>query len=84
MAWGGVPLVKGRGQPLGDGEGIGGHIRTCTRGSIGGRAGAAGAFFGEGAVRHWKGGRPPPPLQGAQAVPSHRPPDGKRRFYWRL
>ena len=26
---------------------------------------------------HWKGGAPPPPLQGAQPVPSHCLPDAK-------
>ena len=27
---------------------------------------------------------PPPPLQGAQPMPSHCPPDGKRRLQWHL
>ena len=34
---------------------------------------------------HWKGGRcPPPPLQGAQRMPSHRPPDAKCQLQWHL
>ena len=33
----------------------------------------------------WKGGRSPPfPLQGAQPMPSHCPPDGKCRVQWHL
>ena len=31
-----------------------------------------------------KGGGGNPPIQGAQPMPSHRPPDGKRQLQWRL
>ena len=33
---------------------------------------------------HWKGGGPPPPLQGAQPMPSHCPPDTKCQPQWHL
>ena len=33
---------------------------------------------------HWKGGRYSPPLQGAQPMPSHCPPDAKCQPQWHL
>ena len=33
---------------------------------------------------HWKGGRYAPPLQGAQPMPSHCPPDSKCQLQWHL
>ena len=47
----------------------------CTR-AVGGQSGAG--CIGRGA------GAPPPPLQGAQPMPSPCPPDGKCQFQWHL
>ena len=39
---------------------------------------------GGGAGMHWTEGRLPPPLQGAQPIPSHCPPDAKCQLQWHL
>ena len=42
---------------------------------------SGGGVGGEGGSDHWKGGGvPPPPLQGAQPMPSHCPRDAKCRL----
>ena len=72
-----------------DGHGGGG----CVGLRLAGRAGRAVVLGGFGWVAaspkplpgmRWKGGRYPHPLQGAQPMPSHCPPDGKGQLQWHL